>query len=202
MRLLSDPPPNTTPPTTTTTPFANTSDGCVMIGAGLPPVPAKLVSKIEAGDYVDMTELLPDRLGICKSTSTDDSFKRSRQKRRLYLVFWKWVQCYGIYMAVVCQKEPHRIQDLLGYQTLIIEASLEYQGDSWIGYDQRFRQRAATNTTLVWAKTDSPLWNLAFAGQANASRCRHCFSLSHSSVQCDWSPDPPPLMDVTTTFPR
>ena len=180
------------PPTITTTPFTNTSDGYVMIGAGLPPVPAKLVSKIEAGEYVDMTELLPDRLGICKSTATDDSFKGSRQKKKALSGILEWVQCFGIYMAVVCRRKPHRIQDLIGYQTLIIEASLEYQGDSWIGYDRRFRQRAATNPNLVWANTDSTLWNLAFARQASASRSRHCSSLSHSSVQCDWAPDPPP----------
>ena len=34
------------------------------IGAGLPPVPQKLVQRIQAGDFVDMAELLPDRLGI------------------------------------------------------------------------------------------------------------------------------------------
>ena len=118
-----------------------------MIGAGLPPVPVKLVSKIEAGEYVDMTELLPDRLGICKSTSTDDSFKGSRRKKKALSGILEWVQCFGIYMAVVFQRESHRIQDLLG--TLIIEASLEYQGDGWIGYDQKFRQRAATNPNLV-----------------------------------------------------
>ena len=38
-------------------------DSQVMIGAGLPPIPAKLVSKIEAGEFVDMAELLPDRFG-------------------------------------------------------------------------------------------------------------------------------------------
>ena len=38
----------------------------MMIGAGLPPVPHKLVSRIQAGEYmyVDMAELLPHRLGL------------------------------------------------------------------------------------------------------------------------------------------
>ena len=33
----------------------------VSIGAGLPPVPRKLVMRIQAGDYIDMAELLPER---------------------------------------------------------------------------------------------------------------------------------------------
>ena len=48
-------------------------DSQVMIGAGLPPIPAKLVSKIEAGEFVDMAELLPDRFGIAKSRPGDGS---------------------------------------------------------------------------------------------------------------------------------
>ena len=47
-----DRPPPTTPATV------------MFIGAGLPPVPQKLVLRIQAGEYVDMVELLPDRLGI------------------------------------------------------------------------------------------------------------------------------------------
>jgi len=30
------------------------------------------------------------------------------------------------------------MSDLLHYQTLIIETHLEYQGDTWMGYDHRF----------------------------------------------------------------
>ena len=36
----------------------------VSLRAGLPPVPAKLVSKIEAGEFIDMGKLLPDCVGI------------------------------------------------------------------------------------------------------------------------------------------
>ena len=61
------------------------------------------------------------------------------------------VFCY-LYMAVCCCKQPHSNQDLLGYQTLIVDASLEYQGDGWMGYDRQFHQGAATNATLFWAQ--------------------------------------------------
>ena len=53
-------------------------DSQVMIGAGLPPIPAKLVSKIEAGEFVDMAELLPDRFGIAKSRPGDESARPSK----------------------------------------------------------------------------------------------------------------------------
>ena len=44
----------------------------VFIDQGLPPVPKKLASKIESGKFVDMSELLPDRLGCSKTTTSED----------------------------------------------------------------------------------------------------------------------------------
>ena len=165
------------------------TDCQVMIGAGLPPIPAKLVSKIEAGEFVDMAELLPDRFGIAKSRPGDESAQPSKHKQRTVTTILKWIQCFSIYLAVIAKKQPQRIPDLLAYQTLIIESQLEYQGDAWMGYDRRFRQRAAANPHTSWSTIDTTLWNLAFAGKARAACCNHCFSLSHASNQCEWAPD-------------
>ena len=57
-------------------------ENCVTIGTGLPPVPDKLVSRIEAREYIDMTELLPDQLGTTRSPAIDDPVKTRRQQRR------------------------------------------------------------------------------------------------------------------------
>ena len=53
------------PPTT----FLETERSLHM-GVGLPPIPAKLVARIEAREFVDMAELLPDKLGFSKLHST------------------------------------------------------------------------------------------------------------------------------------
>ena len=77
------------------------------------------------------------------------------------------------------------------YQSLIIEAYLEYKSNCWIGYDRRFRQQAASQPHHSWLTTDNTLWNLAFAGHAKTSRCKYCFSLSNQSFECDLSPELP-----------
>ena len=139
-----------------------------------------------------MAELIPDRLGVTRSFGNEESGKVAKQKRRVVANIMEWVQCFGIYMAVISRKQPQRVPDLLGYQTLIIEAYLEYQDDGWMAYDRRFRQRTAA--TQPWAHIDTTLWNLAFSGKGRAAHCQHCCSLSHASSKCDWAPDPPPLM--------
>lgn len=41
-----------------------TTPPMLSIGVGLPLVPRKLVNQIQSGEFVDMVELLPDRLGV------------------------------------------------------------------------------------------------------------------------------------------
>ena len=130
-----------------------------------------------------MGELLPDRVGISRP---DDTGKAST-KRRTVSGILEWIKCFNVYMAVISRKQPGRIPDLLAYETLIIEAHMEYSGDAWLGYDIRFRQCAATDTTKNWAIVDPTFWNLAFSGKARATCCKFCFSLSHVSSDCAWT---------------
>ena len=102
-----------------------------------------------------------------------------------------------------------RIPDLMGYQLLILEAYNEFRNDCWLGYDRRFRQWVATYPRTRWAAIKPTLWSLAFQGQARCSRRKHCFSFSHSSVECELSLGPPPRQlparqkqDSLPRFPR
>lgn len=52
-----------------------THDDYVTIGARLLHAPAKLASRIEAGEYINMTELLQTKLGIVRIITNDNSFK-------------------------------------------------------------------------------------------------------------------------------
>ena len=158
-----------------------------------------------------MSELLQDRLGIHASLSSTggkgDRGEKPQQKRRQVANIMEWVQCFAIYTAVVTATAPDRTQDLLGYMALVVEARMEYDGDTWLGYDRRFRQMVAASPGTTWAKIDPTLWNLLFTGQAKGQQCKHCFSLTHPSGDCDWAPTPPKLQPThppvtTTTYQR
>ena len=159
----------------------------VTIGASLPPVPGKLVKRIEAGYFIEMGELLPERLGAANVGTDDDGFKAPKPKPRPVTTILEWAQCFGIYVAVLSRTQPERVPDLLAYQALIIQAQVEYQGDSWLGYDRTFRLRAMSQPDLKWSSVDPTLWSLAFSGKGKINRCRHCFSLTHTSSECGWN---------------
>ena len=42
----------------------------VAFGAGFSPVPSRLVARMEAGEFINMGELLPDRVGITRPDDT------------------------------------------------------------------------------------------------------------------------------------
>ena len=137
----------------------------VMISPGLPPIPAKLVKRIQDGLYVEMSELLPDKLTSAEYNTGEEHTVTQKQKLKV-LSIMEWVQAFGIFIAILFHTAPDRIADLMGYQQLIIQASSTCQEGRWAVYDRQFCLKASATTTTQWSMIDINLWNLAFSEQA------------------------------------
>ena len=133
-----------------------------------------------------MSELANDRLGLPLS---DDSTKPVRSRRWPVTSIVERAQRFSNYIALVAQTQPQRMSDLLGYQHLILEAHLQYEGDGWVAYDCRFRQIAATYPEGLWARRNMDLLNMAFAGRQCKPYCQHCFGSTHFSEEFSGTPD-------------
>ena len=130
---------------------------------GLPsPISGKLVKRVEQGSFIEIAELLLESLGHL--TIDDDQPATPKPRRQAISGIVEWLQCFGTYIAIVSWKQPARVLDLLGYQSLIIQAYQEYHGNRWLGYDRRFRQQVAATPSISWAIAHSTLWNIAFSG--------------------------------------
>lgn len=77
-------------PSTSVSPF--------ILSEGLSPVPAKLVAKIQKGDYVDMAELLCDNMEWECRQWTPDSFgsKGGTASRREVPNLLSWITCFNM----------------------------------------------------------------------------------------------------------
>ena len=53
----------------------------VIFGASLPPVPSRLVKRIEEGEFIELSDLLPERLAI--TSAEEDQSKSSKSRRML-----------------------------------------------------------------------------------------------------------------------
>ena len=142
---------------------APSSNEAVPVGIHSPPVPRKLAEKIWKGEFVELSELLPSRLGAPKVTLRDLMSNRDKPKEPKRITsIQQWVVCFNSVISVMALKHPERVQDLLGYSSMITKASLDYEGTPWLAYDAHFRRLAAANRLTLWSQVDTSLWTNYF----------------------------------------
>ena len=157
---------------------------------GFSAVPAKVVRKIVALEFVDMWELLPEtwRLDSAVSNCCHDR----RPRRGLITDISLWTECFTTLAAVLSVRYPDKAPQLMAYLRTIIRASRNFEGAAWATYDMAFRRQAANRRSLDWGMTDPVLYNEAFTGRAKAiPRCKYCLSDSHASHDCTYAPEEP-----------
>ena len=103
----------------------------VLISGGVPPVPAKLVKWIQDGLFVEMVELLSETLSSPEYAVSEEPAGQ-KQKLREVTNIVDWVQCFGVFIAIISRKEPNRITDPISYQNLIIQSSIYCQEGHWV----------------------------------------------------------------------
>ena len=134
----------------------------ILISDGLPPVPARLVKRIKQGIFVEMSELLPDHLGSADANVEKEDRHTNKTKLNEVNNIIDWIQCFGIYIAVLSRSTPERVADLVGYQSLIISASHYQRAGRWVVYDRRFRLKASAANIKIWSAIDITIWNMVF----------------------------------------
>lgn len=161
-----------------------------ILSEGLPPVPHKLAARIWRGEFIDMAELLRDNLEAQRRTSASQqpaSASSTAKNRREVPDLLSWVQCFGTYMAVVTSKAPHRMKQLLAYQTLIVREARRCGGRGWLAYDSYFRQQVVGDESADWSRLNQSLYAVTFITQADKDKgrsCVLCLEGDHTEEQC------------------
>ena len=99
-------------------------------------VVAQFPTSFESLEFIEMAELLSERLSF---DAGDDEAAKNKSK--------KLAHYFSLCIAMISQKQPSRVPDLLGYQLLISDAHSEFKWNYWMDYDRRFRQKAAAMNT-------------------------------------------------------
>ena len=164
------------------------------MGEGLAPVPAKLVAKIQRGDFVDMAELLRDNIEAERRGRGQESGSTgstpSKAARREVPDLPSWIQCFGVFTSVVCAKAPERVTQLLAYQTMLVREARRCGGGGWQAYDSMFRQQAANSPGTDWSKINGSLFAVTFLTQQNGRGkcCKYCLESDHLATECALAP--------------
>ena len=161
-----------------------------------------LVSKIEAGDYVDLEKLLPKEKVFRKSGDTrlewvfregstflipcNDRDKKINSVHR-------WEQAFRVYVTIYCGANLHRSKEIWQYISVINTAAASYQSENVASYNYTFRHLMEFNLVHSWGITYNQMWNLCMKdpisktgncainfGQANYSS-KNCHQVAGSS---------------------
>ena len=93
------------------------------MASSLPPVPPKLVKKIQALEFVEMRELLPENMALADRLEALPQRigqpTRNPEQREIGSLY-TWTACFATYIAVVSQAHPGRVVDMLACMRLII----------------------------------------------------------------------------------
>ena len=173
------------PLSTVPVPYLNTPQGPpIVVSPNDPPIPNKLAQRVWKGEYIELSELLPEILGAgdtdCQGTSSES---KGTRKRKLSSIS-QWIQCFNTYVSIVALKQLSRITDLLAYSSLIVQVHRKHSGDNWQVYNRNFHKQAAAQQLLSWAHIDPSLWMMAFANAVTNQHCQWCLTLDHPTCEC------------------
>ena len=176
----------------------------VILSSSSQPIPARLVRRITAGEFVEMRELLCDNVAlhdqlesIHGSLQTMATPGALRARMREVPSLSSWVYCFAAYIALR-STEPF-VSDMLAYMRLVVRESLRHGGGGWQEYDRNFRRLAAIDPNLRWNSLLPDLQASTILGQCGGGGvfCSLCRGVDHSSAQCALTYMQQPLMGPT-----
>ena len=150
------------------------------------PIPARLVQLIQALEYVEMRELLPDNIALAEmlvalpqglAPHKPPGEREIGRDRALAT----WVSLFATYVAIVATAHSERVGDMLAYLHLVVWEASKFGGDGWLTYDAVFH-RNQEGSLAPWNSLDTAaLHQVYIAGNASkvVTPCRHCHEVDH-----------------------
>jgi hypothetical protein len=181
-------------------------------------LPPKVVKKVLALEFVEMTELRAD-IWAEEPPPSEHGQPSRRGPAKPVTDIRIWLGCYARMASLLATRFPSKAPELWAYQSTILKAAHNYEGANWVAYDRQFRRDMLAKKDLNWSTPNIRLYNEAFTGRAKSvPRCPHCLCEDHGGTQCphnpnpwvlSWGPDPrlpPPSWGLapqsTATLPR
>ena len=145
----------------------------VLISGGLPPVPAKLVKRIQEGSFVEMVELLPETLSSLEYGTNEDPAGQKRKHQEVSTLSIGFSVLVFISLSFPAKSPTATSLSLFRHQC---------HAGRWVIYDRCFLLKASTVAVTEWSNIDITLWKLAFPNRL-PSGGTHCFTKSTAQTR-------------------
>ena len=119
-------------------------------------VSAELRTKILAGKFVDITDLVQKnfKVTVDKVSHIQDDHGHLIRKIRSVLSIDQWTTTSHTYMSIYLEAHPDCFQGMLSYTELIRGAARDHPlSAAWRRYDEEFRSKMESDATRPWGMT-------------------------------------------------
>ena len=162
-----------------------------ILASNLPPVPAKLVKKIQAMEFINMRELLPDNIALSERLEAlpRAALQQAHAQREIDSLL-TWTGAFLMYVAVMNDAHPEKTKSLLAYMRSLVEEARRNEGFNWRRYDTIFRRNAGADKDKDWATLDHSLHAACLSVSAGKTEkgasmlCSLCAGADHSAAFC------------------
>ena len=173
---------------------ASSSRPGLILSPACDPFPQTLVNRVQAGQFVEMRDLLADNIALMSQLSSlhgtvplpMTTVQRTRLREVPSLV--SWMYCFAAYVAIRTPDELTR--QMLAYAHLVIREALRHGGGGWAEYDRVFRRQISINPALSWNTLEPSLQAATILGQrtGDGMLCTLCQECDHTSSLCALAP--------------
>ena len=128
----------------------------LVLGGGLPAIPSDILKRIQSKSYVELSELLPER--IQESFLYPDGKKK---KAPAIDKFVDWVLAFCTYSQALLSVNSSIGGELLTFVGTVARLARDHPGLAWAAYERAFRANVVADPSIKWNKLDQEVWALS-----------------------------------------
>ena len=127
----------------------------LVLGGGLPAIPSDILKRIQSKSYMELSELLPER--IQESFLYPDGKKK---KAPAIDKFVNWVLAFCTYSQALLSVNSSIGGELLTFVGTVARLARDHPGLAWATYERAFRANVVADPSIKWNKLDQEVWAL------------------------------------------
>ena len=125
----------------------------------MPPLPQSVIDKFKNSEFVNFDLLLPNRsplqsdeytFKVIGGDTSPVALAPNNQKKPKVTDFSSWMVAWNNFVRCYTIFHPHRLHELLRYQSTICDFASQYNFAAWSQYDRMFCYQLVDNHGLSW----------------------------------------------------
>lgn len=151
-----------------------------IIADGMPPIPTKILEKIQRWEYIELSTLLEGASYESPSVTVShdgqllvlETTDKAKSRRKTISDVTMWVQAYTRFMAALVSADTTTKQESVGLAAhlhLILQLYKDLAGPQWLRYDKEFREWAAARGVRKWGELNLTIYGRCLSGQQSLS---------------------------------